>query len=213
MAGDGLRKARGRLTSGTRHGAAPTRCPWCGTDPLYVAYHDKEWGSPVRDDRRLFEMLVLEGTQAGLSWLLVLRRRAHYRRVFHGFDPVRIAAWSETDVRRLLGDPGIIRNRSKIEAAIANARATLRLAERDDTLANWLWRHVDGEPLQNAWRHPAQVPTRTPVSETMSRELRRLGFRFVGPVICYAFMQAVGMVNDHLVSCHRYRALGGGAEP
>lgn len=186
----------------------PRRCDWCGTDPLYVAYHDHEWGLPLRDDRRLFEMLILEGAQAGLAWITVLRKREHYRRAFEGFDPLRIAAWTAADVERLMGDAGIIRNRLKIEAAIRNARGTLEIIERHGSLSDWLWRYVDGQPVQNAWTRLAEVPASTPASTAMSRDLRRLGFNFVGPTICYAFMQAVGMVNDHLVGCYRHAELG-----
>lgn len=182
----------------------PERCGWCGNDPLYVAYHDHEWGVPLHDERRLFEMLVLEGAQAGLSWITVLRKRENYRRAFEGFDAERIAAWTDTEVARLMGDPGIIRNRRKIEAAIRNARGTLDIIERHGSLSDWLWRYVDHEPVQNAWVRLADIPSSTPASTAMSRDLRRLGFNFVGPTICHAFMQAVGMVNDHIVGCYRH---------
>lgn len=184
------------------------RCGWVSEDPLYQKYHDKEWGRPLRDDRALFELLTLEGCQAGLSWITVLRKREHYRRAFEGFDPLRIAAWTAADVERLMGDAGIIRNRLKIEAAIRNARGTLEIIERHGSLSDWLWRYVDGQPVQNAWTRLAEVPASTPASTAMSRDLRRLGFNFVGPTICYAFMQAVGMVNDHLVGCYRHAELG-----
>lgn len=186
----------------------PRRCDWCGTDPLYVAYHDHEWGLPLRDDHRLFEMLILEGAQAGLAWITVLRKRENYRRAFEGFDPLRIAAWTTADLERLMGDAGIIRNRLKIEAAIRNARGTLDIIERHGSLSDWLWRYVDGKPVQNTWTHLTEVPASTPASTAMSRDLRQLGFNFVGPTICYAFMQAVGMVNDHLVACYRHAEIG-----
>ncbi len=185
----------------------PERCPWCGIDPLYRAYHDQQWGVPLHDDRRLFEMLVLEGAQAGLSWLTILRKREGYRVAFEDFDPERIARYDATQVARLLADPGIVRNRLKIQAAIRNAQGVLRLQERPGGLDGFLWRYVDGQPQQNAWRVLADVPTSSPQAEAMSRDLRRLGFSFVGPTICYAFMQAVGMVNDHLISCFRHQAL------
>jgi DNA-3-methyladenine glycosylase I len=179
------------------------RCPWCGDDPLYRAYHDDEWGVPSRDERHLFEMLILEGAQAGLAWITILRKRAGYRRAFEGFDPQRIARYGDLDRARLLADPGIVRNRLKIEAAIDNARALLALQERGQTLAELLWGFVDGRPRQNQWRDVSEVPSRTPASDTMSRDLKRLGFRFVGSTICYALMQSVGMVDDHLVWCFR----------
>lgn len=182
------------------------RCPWAGEDPLYVAYHDEEWGVPVRDERLLFEFLLLEGAQAGLSWYTVLKKRAHYREVFDAFDPARIAAWDDARQAALLADAGIIRNRAKVAAAVDNARAWLRLrAEGIDPVA-WLWSFVGGQPLHNAWQTLAEVPATTAASEAMSRALRARGFRFVGPTICYAFMQATGMVNDHLVGCPRHQA-------
>lgn len=188
----------------TRH---PVRCPWCGTDPLSVAYHDTEWGVPSHDDRHLLEMLILEGAQAGLSWITILRKREGYRRAFARFDPPTVASWGETEVSRLLADPGIVRNRRKIEGAIANARAALRAAETHGSLDRYFWRFVDGRPVQNRWREMAEVPCATPLSERISRELVRDGFRFVGPIVVYSFMQAVGMVNDHLASCFRHREL------
>jgi len=185
----------------------PKRCAWCGTDPLYVAYHDQEWGVPVRDEQRLFEFLILEGAQAGLSWLTILRKREGYRRAFHGFDAERIARFDAIDIARLRVDAGIVRNRLKIDAAVSNARALLRLQQSGATLAETLWRHVDGEPRHNRWTHPDEVPATTPESDAMSRDLKQLGFRFVGPTICYALMQATGMVNDHLTDCFRHREL------
>jgi DNA-3-methyladenine glycosylase I len=182
----------------------PSRCPWCGSDPLYVAYHDTEWGVPVRDEGRLFEFLILEGAQAGLSWLTILRKREGYRRAFDGFDAARMASYGDADVARLLADPGIVRNRLKVQAAVTNARALLYLYDSGTTLADTLWRHVGGEPRHNHWRALDEVPATTPASDAMSRELKRLGFRFVGSTICYALMQATGMVNDHLVDCFRH---------
>jgi DNA-3-methyladenine glycosylase I len=183
------------------------RCPWCGADPLYRAYHDEEWGVPSRDERHLFEMLILEGAQAGLSWLTILRKRDGYRRAFDAFDPERMARYSDADVARLLADPGIVRNQRKIEAAIGNARALLDLSEGGIDFAAWLWRYVDGRQVRNSWRELTEVPARTPQSDAMSRDLKRLGFKFVGSTICYAFMQSVGMVNDHLGGCFRYAQL------
>lgn len=181
-----------------------TRCEWAGTDPLYIAYHDDEWGVPVHDDRHLFEMLILEGAQAGLSWLTILRKREAYRRAFANFDAETVAAWSEPEVQRLLADAGIVRNRLKIESAIRNARGVLQIREEFGSLAAYLWGFVDHRPRQNAWHSLAEVPARTEQSDALSKDLKRRGFNFVGSTICYAFMQAVGMVNDHLTSCYRY---------
>lgn len=186
---------------------SPKRCAWCGNDTLYQQYHDEEWGVPVHDDHRLFEMLVLDGAQAGLSWLTILRKRENYRQAFDRFDPELIARYDERRIVQLLADPGIVRNRLKIEAAIKNARAYLALRERHDAFGPFLWRYVDGKPKQNAWRSLAEVPARTAEAEAMSRDLKRLGFAFVGPTICYAFMQAAGMVNDHTTDCFRHREL------
>lgn len=185
----------------------PERCPWCGDDPLYVAYHDTEWGVPVHDDGKLFEFLVLEGAQAGLSWITVLRKRENYRRAFHGFDASRIARYGERDQARLLADAGIVRNRAKIAGTIANARAFLAVQEEFGSFADWLWRFVDGRPVVNRWRRLDQVPATSAASDAMSKELKRRGFKFVGSTICYAHMQATGMVNDHLASCFRHREL------
>ena len=182
------------------------RCPWCGQDPLYVAYHDQEWGVPERDPRALWEKLVLDGFQAGLSWITILRKRDAFRSAFAGFAPEVIAGWGEADVVRLLADAGIVRSRSKIEATIGNARAYLDIAAGEG-FDRWLWRFVDGRPLQNRFRTPAQVPAETSLSNAVSRDLRRAGFRFAGPTIVYAFMQATGMVNDHLVTCPRHDAV------
>ncbi len=185
----------------------PERCAWCGTDSLYLNYHDVEWGAPVHDDRRLFEMLVLDGAQAGLSWLTILRKRENYRQAFDGFDPELIARYDEQRIAQLLADPGIVRNRLKVEAAVKNARGYLTVQERHGAFGSFLWRYVGGTPRQNAWRTLAEVPARTAEAEAMSRDLKRLGFVFVGPTICYAFMQAVGMVNDHTINCFRHREL------
>jgi DNA-3-methyladenine glycosylase I len=183
------------------------RCPWSLGSVEYVRYHDAEWGVPVHDDRRLFEFLILEGAQAGLSWSTILAKRPGYRRAFAGFDAERVARYGARQIERLMADPGIVRNRLKIEAAIANARATLRVQERHGSLDAYLWRFVDGRPIQNRWRTQRRVPARTDVSDALSTDLRRNGFRFVGPTICYAFMQAVGMVNDHLLGCFRHAEL------
>ncbi|THF60287.1 DNA-3-methyladenine glycosylase I [Pseudothauera rhizosphaerae] len=186
------------------------RCGWVGDDPLYVAYHDDEWGVPVRDERLLFEFLLLEGAQAGLSWFTVLKKRARYREVFEGFDPERIARFDEARKAALLADPGIIRNRAKVEAAVINARAWLALREAGVDPVAWLWGFVGGSPVVNNFRSLAEVPASTPVSEAMSKALRQRGFKFVGSTICYAFMQAVGMVNDHTVDCFRHPAATAG---
>jgi len=182
----------------------PARCPWCGSDPLYVAYHDEEWGVPLHDDRRLFEFLVLEGAQAGLAWITILRKREGYRRAFAGFEPARVAAFDGADVARLLADPGIVRNRAKIASAIANARAFLAVQAEFGSFDAFLWDFVDGQPIVNAWTRLDQIPARSEVSDRLSRALKQRGFSFVGSTICYAHMQAVGMVNDHLTSCHRH---------
>ncbi len=177
------------------------RCSWCGTDPLYREYHDHEWGIPLHDDRRLFEMLTLEGAQAGLSWITILRKREGYRRAFDGFDPEKVAAYTDADVERLLADPGIVRNRLKVASTISNARAVLEVQARYGSLDSYLWHFVGGVPICNAWENMTEVPASTALSDAMSKELKRIGFRFVGTTICYAFMQATGMVNDHLTDC------------
>jgi DNA-3-methyladenine glycosylase I len=182
-----------------------SRCAWAGADPLYRAYHDREWGVPLRDDRRLFELLVLEGAQAGLSWITILRKREGYRRAFDRFDPERMARYGAARVGKLLADPGIVRNRLKVRAAIENARAYLALREELGSFARFVWGHVGGRPRQNAWRALGDVPARTPESDALSRALRQRGFTFVGSTICYAFMQAAGLVNDHVVDCFRHR--------
>lgn len=185
---------------------AKTRCGWCGDDPLYVAYHDTEWGVPEHDGRALWEKLILDGFQAGLSWITILRKRDAFRAAFAGFDPEAIAEWGADDVARLLADPGIVRHRGKIEATITNARAYLDLGG-SDPFAAFLWRYVDGRPLQNDWPDLAAVPAFTPLSEKVSKDLKQAGFRFCGPTITYAWMQATGLVNDHVISCHRHAQL------
>lgn len=177
---------------------------------MYVAYHDTEWGVPCHDERTLFEFLVLEGAQAGLAWITILRKRENYRRAFDGFDPEKIARYGEKDVARLLGDAGIVRNRLKLAAAIDNARATLALHESGSSLNDLFWRFVDGKPVINRWKTLAEVPVFTPTAVALSKELKRRGFRFVGPTVIYSHMQATGMVNDHLVACPRYREISGG---
>lgn len=192
---------------------APVRCAWVPeSDPDYLAYHDEEWGVPVRGERRLFELLVLEGAQAGLSWSTILRKRAGYREAFAGFDPEAVAGFSARDVNRLLNDPGVVRNRLKVESAIANARATLELRGDGGGLSGLVWSFVDGRPLVNRWRHVEEIPAETAESRAMSKELKRRGFRFVGLTVCYAFMQATGLVNDHVVDCFRYAGVGAPAE-
>jgi len=186
-------------------GAMP-RCPWATTEPA-IAYHDEEWGVPVHDDRGLFEFLVLEGAQAGLSWITILKKRENYRKAFDGFRADKIARYGARDVKRLLADSGIVRNRLKIAATIQNAKALLAL-EQETTLDAYLWSFVGGQPIQNHWRTSSQVPARTAESDAMSRDLLRRGFKFAGSTICYALMQATGMVNDHLVTCPRHATLG-----
>lgn len=181
-----------------------TRCGWCGSDPLYLAYHDTQWGVPVHDEQRLFEFLVLEGAQAGLSWLTILKKRENYRKAFQGFACERIARYSEGDIARLLTDPGIVRNRLKIESTIKNARGVLDIQEEFGSFDAFIWRYVDGQPIQNAWQCLAEVPTQTKRSDQMSKDLKKRGFNFVGSTICASFMQAVGMVNDHTTDCFRH---------
>jgi DNA-3-methyladenine glycosylase I len=186
----------------------PPRCGWVPlADPMYLAYHDDEWGVPVHDERGLFEMLTLEGAQAGLSWSTILRKREGYRRAFEGFDVARVAAFDQEDVERLLADPGIVRNRLKVESTVANARATLALREDGGSLDALLWSFVGGSPLVNRWASVGTVPAETTESKAMSRDLKRRGFRFVGPTVCYAFMQAAGLVNDHTIDCYRWSEL------
>lgn len=184
-----------------------TRCPWPGTDPLYVKYHDIEWGDPLHDDRLLFEFLLLEGFQAGLSWITILKKRANYRKAFDRFNPNKIAAYDKRKVKALLANQGIVRNKLKIEAAIQNAGSFLTVQKDFGTFDNYIWQFTDGKTIKNAWKTLAQIPARTNESTAMSNDLKKKGFKFVGPTICYAFMQAVGMVNDHLVSCFRYHQI------
>lgn len=188
--------------------AGRVRCPWAGTDPLYVTYHDDEWAVPAHDDQKLFEMLILEGAQAGLSWITVLRKRENYRRAFSTFDPQRVARYDTKKVERLLMNEGIIRNRLKVGSAVKNAKAFLSVQAEFGSFDRYIWAFVDGRPIENAWERLQDVPARTDTSDAMSKDLKRRGFSFVGSTICYAFMQATGMVNDHLVSCFRYRPVG-----
>jgi DNA-3-methyladenine glycosylase I len=182
------------------------RCPWCGTDPLYCAYHDEEWGVPEHDSRALFEKLLLDGFQAGLSWITILRKRDAFRAAFRGFDPQKMARFTAADRERLMNDPGIVRNRAKVDASIGNAVAYLEI-EAKQGFAPYLWGFVDGKPVQNAFRSMGEIPAETPLARTVSKDLKQRGFKFVGPTIVYAFMQAVGMVNDHMVTCHRHEAV------
>jgi DNA-3-methyladenine glycosylase I len=184
-----------------------TRCEWPGNDPLYVAYHDNEWGVPVHDDRTLFEMLILDGAQAGLSWITILRKRENYRKAYDHFDPQKVAEYDEQKVRELLANPGIIRNRRKIEASIRNAKAFLTIQEEFGSFDTYIWQFVGGKTRVNAWKNLSELPAKTPESEAMSKDLVKWGFKFVGPTICYAFMQAAGMVNDHIVDCFRYHEI------
>ena len=189
---------------------ATGRCGWCGEDPLYVAYHDDEWGVPEYDDRALYEKLVLDGFQAGLSWITILRKRENFRKAFDDFDPHKIARYNEKKIEKLLGDAGIIRSRAKIEAAIRGARLWLEIQEKEPGgFRELIWKHVDGTPKVNRFKTLKQVPAKTAMSEGLAKELKQRGFNFCGPVIVYAFAQAVGMVNDHLVDCFRWRELGG----
>jgi DNA-3-methyladenine glycosylase I len=188
----------------------PKRCTWAPVDdPVYLAYHDEEWGVPIHDPAHLFEMLTLEGAQAGLSWRTILLKRAGYRRAFRDFDAVAVARFTPARIERLLADPSIVRNRAKVESTVGNARAIVALERSGGTLDELLWSFVDGSAKRNRWRALDDLPVETPESRAMSKELKRLGFRFVGPTVCYSLMQAVGMVNDHLTSCYRYRELGG----
>ena len=187
--------------------AEPKRCWWCGDDPLYQSYHDDEWGVPVHDDRLLFEFLCLEGAQAGLSWITILRKRDNYRRAFDDFDADKIARYRQPKIDRLLQDSGIVRNKLKVNGFVKNARAYLEMREQGSSLDSYLWNYVDGEPLQNNWKSIKQVPANTEISDAMSKDLKKRGFTFVGSTICYAFMQAAGLVNDHTVDCYRHREL------
>ncbi len=183
------------------------RCSWAGDDPLYVAYHDHEWGVPVHDDRTLFEFLILEGAQAGLSWITILKKRENYREAFDGFDPRRIACYREARIQKLLGNAAIVRNKLKVRSAVTNAKAFLEVEKEFGSFDRFIWQFVGGQPRENAWKSMSEVPASTPESDAMSKELKRRGFKFVGSTICYAYMQAVGMVNDHTVDCFRYREM------
>ncbi|MEZ4771333.1 MAG: DNA-3-methyladenine glycosylase I [Caldilineales bacterium] len=185
-----------------------TRCQWAGSDPLYVAYHDQEWGVPVHDDRLLFEFLILEGAQAGLSWSTILKKRESYRLAFDNFDPQQVAGYDDQKIAELLANPGIVRNRLKVNAAVRNARAFLAVQAEFGSFDAYIWQFVGGRPRRNAWRSLSEMPAETDESRAMSKDLKRRGFTFVGPTICYAFMQAVGLVNDHEVDCFRYHELG-----
>jgi len=180
------------------------RCPWAKEDPLLIEYHDNEWGNPIHDDNLLFEFLVLEGAQAGLSWITVLRKRENYREVFDNFNPAKIALYNEKKIEELMNNPGIIRNHRKITAAIASAKAVLKIQEEQGSFDKYIWQFVGGKPIQNKWKTTADIPSFTAESQEMSLDLKKKGFKFVGPTICYAFMQAVGMVNDHVVDCFRH---------
>lgn len=182
----------------------PIRCEWAGGDPLYVTYHDDEWGVPVHDDRRLFEMLCLEGAQAGLAWITILRKRENYRMAFDNFDPVKVAGYDEAKVAALLTDPGIVRNRLKVNAFIRNARAFLAVQAEFGSFDAYIWQFVNGAPIVNHWRSLRELPAQTPQAQAVSKDLKRRGFTFVGPTICYAFMQACGLVNDHIIDCFRH---------
>jgi DNA-3-methyladenine glycosylase I len=186
---------------------AITRCGWPSEDALYLTYHDKEWGVPVHDDNRLFEMLVLESMQSGLSWITILRKRKAFQMAFRQFDPARVASFGPKEIEKLLANPDIIRNRAKLEAAVGNARATLRVQKKYGSLDSFLWRVVDGSPLVNRWASYREAPAKTLESEILAKECKENGFRFIGPTVAYAFMQAVGMVNDHEVTCFRYKQL------
>ena len=183
------------------------RCEWARNSDLEAEYHDKEWGVASTDDEHLFEMLILEGAQAGLSWSTILKKRDSYRQAYYGFDPERVARFTKRSVERLLGDPGIVRNRLKVNASIQNAKAYLEIQEEYGSFSEYIWDFVDGEPVVNRWRHLQDIPAETPESQAMSKALKTRGFKFVGPTICYAFMQSVGMVNDHEISCFRYSQL------
>ena len=193
--------------SAVKHSDGLIRCPWPKQDPVYVAYHDQEWGVPEYDDRALYEKLMLDGFQAGLSWITILRKRENFRKAFDDFEPAKIARYTPKKIERLMQDAGIVRNRAKIEGAVSSARAYLKIMESGPGFSNLLWDFLDGKPQQNAFKRIGQVPAETDISRKMSKELVGRGFKFVGPTIVYAFMQAVGMVNDHLVSCHRHASV------
>jgi len=181
------------------------RCEWCGTDPIYQKYHDQEWGVPCFDEQTLFEFLILEGAQAGLSWITILKKREYFRAAYLNFDAQKMARFSEKKIRQLLKNKGIIRNELKIRAAINNAQCYLNMLEKQMTLSEYLWQFTSGQAIQKNWQHHQHIPTSTPLSDTISKEMKKLGFKFFGSTICYAFMQATGMVNDHIVSCHRHQ--------
>ena len=181
------------------------RCSWCGEDALYVAYHDQEWGVPLHNDQKLFEFLILEGAQAGLSWLTILKKRDAYRKAYYQFDVEKVARFNSRSIERLMNNPGIVRNRLKIEASIDNARAFLEVQNEFGSFDKYIWQYVDHQPKQNRWRRLRDIPASTSESKQMSKDLQQRGFRFVGPTICYAFMQAVGIVNDHVVGCFRHK--------
>ncbi len=181
-----------------------TRCQWCGNDPLYVKYHDEEWGVPLHDDRKLFEFLVLEGAQAGLSWITILRKRENYRNAFDNFDPEKIAAYNDKKIDELLNNSGIVRNRLKINAAVENAKVFRIVQKEFGTFDKYIWRFVNNKPINNRWESVGEIPATSKESEIMSKDLKKLGFKFVGSTICYAFMQTIGMVNDHIIDCLRY---------
>jgi len=184
-----------------------TRCKWCGDNPLYMAYHDNEWGVPVHDDKLLFEFLILEGAQAGLSWFTILKKRENYKKAFHNFDCNKVANYSDKDVRRLLADSGIVRNRLKIESAIKNAKGFIKIQEEFGSFDKYIWGYVNGQTIQNKWKSMDEIPAKTEIAENMSKDLKKRGFNFVGPTICYAFMQAVGLVNDHTTDCFRHEEI------
>lgn len=181
------------------------RCDWCKNDPLYIDYHDNEWGIPVYDDQKLFEFLILEGAQAGLSWITVLKKRENYRHCFDNFDPEKIARYNKNKVKKLLTNPGIIRNRLKIASTILNAKTYLEIVKNYGSFSDFIWNFVDGKPIKNKWKNSKEVPAKSCISDAMSNELKKKGFKFVGSTICYAFMQAVGMVNDHIADCFRHK--------
>lgn len=183
------------------------RCAWASTDPLYIEYHDNEWGKPVYDDVKLFEFLILEGAQAGLSWITILRKRENYRRAFEGFNPLIISQFDEQKISELLSNPGIIRNKLKVSAAVTNARIFLDVVSEYGTFSKYIWQFTGGKPIINRWESLKEIPARTEISDKMSKDLKKRGFKFVGSTICYAFMQAVGMVNDHTIDCFRYKHL------
>lgn len=193
--------------SAVLHDDGKKRCHWCGTDPLYVKYHDTEWGVPEYDDRALFEKLILDGFQAGLSWITILRKRDNFRRAFSNFEPAKIARYDEKKIKSLMQDPGIVRNQMKVDGAVLSAKAWLEMMEKGPGFSDFLWDFVDGKPKINRFRTRGQIPAETPLSQKISRELKARGFKFCGPTIVYAFMQATGIVNDHLVMCHRHAKL------